>query len=127
MPYPTQNRINRKLIPCRTCNQPIAVSLCESDFEDLNGARIASISKTLECPNCSTMNTRYFSWENEFGDDRPFAAVETTLGGIGDDLNADDDEHWEAEAMQAETVEMEGVRQIGTDELWLELAWNLHH
>ena len=74
------------------------------------------------------MNTRYFSWENEFGDDRPFAAVETTLLGIGDDLNADDDEPlWEAFAMQAETIEMDDVRQIGTDESWLELTWNLHH
>ena len=57
------------LIPCRTCNQPIAVNLTESDFEDENGMRIASISKTVECPNCSTMNTRYFSWEIEFGND----------------------------------------------------------
>ena len=86
------------LINCRTCNQSIAVNLSESDFEDENGARQASISKTVPCPNCSTMNTRYFSWENEFGDDRPFAAVPTTLLGIGDDLNADDDEAlWEAE------------------------------
>ena len=76
------------------------------------------------------MNTRYFSWENEFGETspRPFAAVPTTQLGIGDDLNADDDEPlWEAFAMQAETIEMDDVRQIGTDESWLELTWNLHH
>lgn len=116
-------------IPCRTCNQPIVVNLTESDFVSENGERRASISKTVECPNCSTMNTRYFSWEVEFGDDdRPFAAVETTLLGIGGDWNADDDEAlWEAEAMQTETVEMEGVRQIGTDESWIQLTWNLEH
>ena len=117
------------LIPCRTCNQPIAVNLTESDFEDGNGERRVAISKTIECSNCSTMNTRYFSWENEFGETspRPFAAVPTTQLGIGDDLNADDDEPlWEAFAMQAETIEMDDVRQIGTDESWLELTWNLH-
>ena len=38
-----------------------------------------------------------------------------------------DDERWEAEVMQAETVDMDGVRQIGTDESWLELTWNLNH
>ena len=117
------------LIPCRTCNQPIAVNLCESDFENENGERRVAISKTVACPNCSTMNTRYFSWEIEFGDDdRPFAAVETTLLGIGDDLNADDDHAlWEAETLQQENLEMEGMQHIGTDESWLELAWNLHH
>lgn len=115
-------------IPCRTCHQSMAVNLTESDFEDGNGMRQASISKTVACPNCSTMNTRYFSWENEFGDDRPFTAVETTLLGIGDDLNADDDEAlWEAETLQQENLEMDGVRQIGSDESWLELAWNLNH
>ena len=36
----------------------------------------------------------------------------TTLGGIGDDLNVDDD-RWQAFVMQVETVDMEGVRQIG--------------
>ena len=72
------------LIPCRTCNQPIAGNLTEADFEDGNGARQASISKTVECPSCSTMNTRYFAWENEFGNDRLFAAVPTTLLGIGE-------------------------------------------
>ena len=116
------------LINCRTCNQPIAVNLCESDFSDENGIRIASISKTLECPNCSTMNTRYFSWENEFGNDRLFAAVPTALVAIeGNNLDTHDDERWEVEVMQAETVFMDGVRQIGTDESWLELAWNLNH
>ena len=60
------------LIHCRTCNQSIAVNLTESDFENENGERLVAISKTVECPNCSTMNTRYFSWENEFGDDHPF-------------------------------------------------------
>jgi hypothetical protein len=74
------------------------------------------------------MNTRYFSWENEFGDDRPFAAVPTTLLGIGDDLNVDDDQAlWEAETLQQENLEMEGIQHIGTDESWLELAWNLNH
>ncbi len=117
------------LINCRACNQSIAVNLTESDFEDGNGERRASISKTVECPNCSTMNTRYFSWENEFGnDDRLFAAVPTTLLGIGDDLNVDDDEAlWEAETLQQEHLEIEGSRRIGTDESWLELTWNLNH
>ena len=116
------------LIPCRTCNQSIAVNLTESDFENENGMRIACISKTVECPNCSTMNTRYFSWEMEFGDDRPFAAVPTILLSIGNDLNVDDDQAlWEVETLQQENLEMDGVRQIGTDESWLELAWNLHH
>ena len=57
------------LIPCRTCNQSIAVNLCESDFVLENGQRRVAISKTVACPNCSTMNTRYFSWEIEFGND----------------------------------------------------------
>ena len=119
------------LIPCRTCNQSIAVNLTESDFEDGNGTRQASISKTVECPNCSTMNTRYFSWENEFGETspHPFAAVQTTLLGLGDDLDTHDDDEalWEAETLQQENLEMEGMQHIGTDESWLELAWNLHH
>lgn len=116
-------------IPCRTCNQSIAVNVSESDFVSENGERLIAISKTVACPNCSTMNTRYFSWENEFGDDdRPFAAAPTTLLGIGGDLNVDDDQAlWEAETLQQENLEMDGVRQIGTDESWLELAWNLHH
>ncbi len=68
------------LINCRTCHQSITVNLCESDFVSESGERRVAISKTIECPNCSTMNTRYFSWENEFGDDdRLFAAVPTTL------------------------------------------------
>ena len=56
-------------IPCRICNQPITVQLTESDFVSDNGERQVAISKTVECPNCSTMNTRYLSWEMEFGDE----------------------------------------------------------
>ena len=118
------------LIPCRACNQSIAVNLSESDFVSGNGQRRVAISKTVECLNCSTMNTRYFSWENEFGETspRPFAAVPTTLLGIGNDLNADDDQAlWEAETLQQENLEMDGARRIGTGESRLELTWNLNH
>lgn len=54
-------------INCRICNYPIEIHLRESDFENENGERLLAISKIVECPGCGTMNTRYFSWEMEFG------------------------------------------------------------
>ena len=42
-------------------------------------------------------------------------AVPTTLLGMGDDLNADDDRRWEAEVMQAETVEWQNAAQLAQE------------
>ena len=52
-------------IRCRTCNQPLVISLTESDFLDEHGNRHAVISKIFPCPSCGTMNARYFCWEVE--------------------------------------------------------------
>lgn len=34
---------------------------------------------------------------------------------------------WHPEVMQAQMADSQGLKRIGTDESWLELAWNLNH
>jgi len=117
---------------CRTCNQPLDFNLIESDFLNEHGERLAMIAKTVACPNCDTMNTRYFSWEVGLGTDQPpegrlFAAVPTSLIDLEALTPEPEDELWRPEAMQAESVEPTDSKRIGTDESWIELTWNLEH
>lgn len=124
------NRFGGKWMNCRTCNQPIEFNLTESDFIDKQGQRLAATSKTVACPNCDTMNTRFFSWETEFGTYQPsglFAAVPTTLIDLEELTPEPEDELWQPEVMQAQTVEPTDSKRIGTDDSWIELTWNLAH
>lgn len=114
---------------CRTCHQLLELNLTESDFLNEHGERQAAVAKTVACPNCATMNTRFFSWEMEFGTSQPsglFAAVPTILIDL-DELTPEPEDEWQPEVMQAEAVEPTDSRRIGTDESWIELTWNLAH
>lgn len=115
---------------CRTCNHPLDFHLTEADFLTENGDLSAAISKTVACPACDTMNTRYFSWEVEFGENQPsglFAAVPTALIDLEALTPEEDDELWLPEVMQAQAVESTDSKRIGTDESGIELTWNLAH
>ena len=54
-------------------------------------------------------------------------AVPTTIAET-EELTPDFEEDlWHPEVMQAQMADPQGIKRIGTDESWLELAWNLHH